>query len=57
MRGEALGPVKAQFSSVGECEGREAGVDGWGHTLIEAGGEGMGKGVSRGGRIRKGTKR
>jgi hypothetical protein len=26
MRGEALGPVKAQCPSVGECQGREAGV-------------------------------
>jgi hypothetical protein len=29
MRGEALGPVKAQCPSVGECQGREVGVDGW----------------------------
>jgi hypothetical protein len=28
MRGEALGPVKAQCPSVGECQGREAGGDG-----------------------------
>jgi hypothetical protein len=27
MRGEALGPVKALCSSVGECQGQEAGVD------------------------------
>jgi hypothetical protein len=26
MGGEALGPVKAQCPSVGECQGREAGV-------------------------------
>jgi hypothetical protein len=27
MRGEALGPVKAQCPSIGVCQGREAGVD------------------------------
>jgi hypothetical protein len=32
--------VKAQCPSVGEFEGREAGVGGWGDTLIEAGGGG-----------------
>jgi hypothetical protein len=26
MRGEALGPVKAQFPSIGECHDEEAGV-------------------------------
>jgi hypothetical protein len=26
MRGEALGPVKALFLSIGECQGQEAGV-------------------------------
>ena len=26
MRGEALGPMKAGCTSVGECQGREAGV-------------------------------
>ena len=44
MGEEALGSVKAQCSSVGECEGGEAGVGGWvggwENTLIEAGGEG-----------------
>jgi hypothetical protein len=29
MRGEALDPVKVQCSSIGEFEGREAGVGGW----------------------------
>jgi hypothetical protein len=29
MRGEALGPVKAGFSSVEECQGREVGVGRW----------------------------
>ena len=29
MEREALGPVKAQCLSVGECQGGEAGVDGW----------------------------
>jgi hypothetical protein len=28
MGGEALGPVKAGYSSVGECQDREAGVGG-----------------------------
>jgi hypothetical protein len=28
MRGEALGPVKAQCPSVGECQDRETGVGG-----------------------------
>jgi hypothetical protein len=28
MRGEVLGPVKAQCPSVGECQDREAGVGG-----------------------------
>jgi hypothetical protein len=28
--GEALGPMKARFPSVGECEGWEARVGGWG---------------------------
>jgi hypothetical protein len=28
MRGEALGPVKAQCPSVGECQYREVGVGG-----------------------------
>jgi hypothetical protein len=36
--GEALGPVKAQCPSVGECHGGEAGVGGWGNILIEWGG-------------------
>jgi hypothetical protein len=26
MGGEALGPMKVQFPSVGECQGKEAGV-------------------------------
>ena len=36
MGGEVLGPVKARYYSVGEFEGMEAGVGGWGSTLIEA---------------------
>jgi hypothetical protein len=32
--------VKAQCPTVGECQGGKLGVDGWGSTLIEAGGEG-----------------
>jgi len=27
--GEALGPGKALYPSVGECQGKEAGVDRW----------------------------
>jgi hypothetical protein len=46
MGGEALGPVKVQCPSVGECQGGEEGmggcVGGWGNTLIEAGGERVG---------------
>ena len=42
MGEEALGPMKPQCLSVGECEGREAGVGGcvggWGDILIEGGG-------------------
>jgi hypothetical protein len=33
-----LGPVKALCPSVEEYQDREAGVGGWGSTLIEAGG-------------------
>jgi hypothetical protein len=29
MGGEALGPVKAQYLSVGECQSSEEGVGGW----------------------------
>ena len=29
MRGEAFGPVKAQFPSVGECQGSKGEVGGW----------------------------
>jgi hypothetical protein len=42
MGGEALGPAMARCPSVGEFEDGEAGLGGWGNTLIEAGGEGMG---------------
>ena len=37
MRGEALEPVKAHCPSVGECQGREAGV---GELLSSGGGDG-----------------
>jgi hypothetical protein len=41
--GEALGPVKAQHPSVGECQGGQAGVGGWVREhLIKAGGGRMG---------------
>ena len=48
MGEEVLGPVKARCTSVGEFEGREAGVSvsvsegGWGYTLIESEGGVMG---------------
>jgi hypothetical protein len=42
MGGEVLGPVKAWYPSLGEFKGREAGMGGWGNTLIETGGGGMG---------------
>ena len=44
MVGEALGPVKAQCSSVGECQDREAGVGVWlgEHTHRSKGRDGMG---------------
>jgi len=29
IKGETLGPVKAPFPNVGECQGSEVGVDGW----------------------------
>ena len=38
MGGEPIGSVEAQWSSMGECCANEAGVGGWGSTLIEAGG-------------------
>jgi len=38
--GKAFGPDKARCPSVGGYQGGEVG--GWGNTLIEAGGEGMG---------------
>jgi hypothetical protein len=44
--GEALGPAKVRCPRVGEFVGGEVRVDGWvggwGNTLIEAGGGGMG---------------
>jgi hypothetical protein len=51
MGGEALGPVKkAGYPSIGELEGREAGVGGWGNTLIEAEGGGWDRGFTGAGR-------
>jgi hypothetical protein len=35
--GEALGPVKAGYPSVGKFEGGEAEAGGWGNIFIEAG--------------------
>jgi hypothetical protein len=48
MRGEALGPVKALWPSVGECQGQEAGV---GRLVSRRRGEEMG---DFGGETRKG---
>ena len=42
MGGEALGPEGVRCPSVEECQGGKMGVDGWGSTLIKAGGGGMG---------------
>jgi hypothetical protein len=39
MGGEALGPVKAISTSVGQCQGQEAGV---GELVSRARGEGVG---------------
>jgi hypothetical protein len=51
MGGEALGPVKARCPRVGEGQGMEAGMGGWGSTLIEAEGGGGIEGF-RGGQVR-----
>ena len=49
MGGEALGPVKVQCPSIGECQGREeGGVVRWGNSLIEAGGGGWEKRFTEG---------
>ena len=53
MRGEALGPVKAPYPSVGECQGGEAGVGVCGSTCTEAQGGKMGWGLPEG-KTRKG---
>jgi hypothetical protein len=42
MGGEALGPVKALYPSVEECQGQEAGV---GELVSRGMGEGKGEGV------------
>ena len=52
MGGEALGPVKAQCPSVGECQDRKRGMGG---LVSRRRGDGMGGGV-QGGRMRKGDK-
>lgn len=38
MRREGLGPIKALWCNIGECQGREAGRGRrqWGNTLMEA---------------------
>jgi hypothetical protein len=45
---EALGFECVQCPSVRQCQGVWTGVGGWGSTLIEAGGWGMGWGISEG---------
>lgn len=47
MGGEALGPVKARCPSVGECQGREEGGNGWevGEHSHRSRGRGHGMGV------------
>jgi hypothetical protein len=47
--GAALGPVKAQCPSIGECQGREVGVE-WvgGQVVREASSEKQGEGVEKG---------
>ena len=40
MGGVALRPEGLRCPSVGECQGRKAGEDGWRTILIEAGGGG-----------------
>jgi hypothetical protein len=48
--GEALGPEGVRCTSVGECQDGKTGMsEGWGSTLIEAGGGGWdGGGLWRG---------
>ena len=49
MGGEALGPVKIQCPSAGECQGGQEGVGEWVSTLMESGGERIGwEGFQRG---------
>jgi hypothetical protein len=48
MGGKALGPMKARCPNIGECQDGEVGVDGWGNTLIESGGEGWARGFLEG---------
>jgi len=49
MGKEAFGPGKARCLSVGECQGREAGVEGWlGENPHRHRGGRMGEGISGG---------
>jgi len=44
----ALGPVKAPFPTVGECQGAEVGVSGWeGEHLHRSRGKGYRRGKNR----------
>jgi hypothetical protein len=45
---KALGPVQAWCLSVGESQGGEVGVVGWGSTFLEAGGGRWGRGFAEG---------
>ena len=53
MGGEPLGPVKASFPSVGECQGGEVDVGGWASTIIEEGEGRWDRGFAKG-KLRKG---
>ena len=46
MGGEAFGPVKAHFPSVGECQGAEVGEGGWEKEHLHGGNSrGSGDGI------------
>jgi hypothetical protein len=51
MGGEALGPVKARCTSIGECQGQEVGV---GELVNRGRGEAIGEGDFSGGETKKG---
>jgi hypothetical protein len=51
MGREALGPVKARCTSIGECQGQEVGV---GELVNRGRGEAIGEGDFSGGETKKG---